>query len=60
MSKIRVYLLLDVPVQQAVTYPSFKRLPLRPSVGHVSENPQDDDAGLEICDSGLRRRTDKT
>lgn len=44
----------------AVTYPSFERLPPSQSVAHVSENPQDDDAGLEICDSGLRGQTDKT
>ena len=35
------------------THPSFERLPHRESVAHVSEDPQDDDAGLEICDSGL-------
>lgn len=39
-----------------VTHPSFDRLPLCPSVAHVSENPHDDDAGLEICDSGLKEQ----
>lgn len=43
-----------------VTYPSFERLPRRQSVAHVSENPQDDDAGLEIRDSGLRGQTDRS
>ena len=38
-----------------VTHPSFDRLPLWPSVAHVSENPHDDDAGLEIYDSGLKK-----
>lgn len=40
----------------SVTHPSFDRLPLWPSVAHVSENPHDDDAGLEICDSGLEEQ----
>lgn len=40
-----------------VTHPSFDRLPLWPSVAHVSENPHDDDAGLEVCDSGLKEQT---
>ena len=41
------------------TYPSFERLPPSQSVAHVSENPQDDDARFEICDSGLRGQTDR-
>lgn len=41
----------------SVTHPSFERLPQRQSVAHVSEDPQDDDAGLEVCDSGLREQT---
>lgn len=41
------------------TYPSFERLPHWESVAHVSEDPQHDDAGLEICDSGLTGQTSK-
>lgn len=44
----------------ASTYPSFERLPHWKSVAHVSEDPQDDDAGLEICDSGLVGQMGKT
>lgn len=40
-----------------VTHPAFDRLPLRPSVAHVSEDPHDHDAGLKICDSGLKQQT---
>lgn len=39
----------------AVTYPALERLPHRQPVAHVSEDPQNDDAGLEVCDSGLGR-----
>lgn len=40
----------------SVTHPSLDGLPLWPSVAHVSENPHDHDAGLEICDSGLEEQ----
>lgn len=39
------------------TYPSFERLPLGESVAHVSENPQDDHARLQVRHSGLGDRT---
>lgn len=44
----------------AIAYPSFERAPLRQSVARVSENPKDDDAGLEVCDSGLREQRHAT